>query len=149
MWAPGHLCLASQVPQRSHHTPSRTHQQPVLTSKLQESSGQRASYCASSSSGRSRSGLELSWFISVSKSSSYKTKNGSQSRHLPCNLSRHDTYRFFYQVRPWVLCLQIRILAQPGKNWTSYVIFLNLKEWGHKPFYTRYVSIIPAITRNK
>lgn len=116
MWASGHLCLASQGPQRLHHTPSSTHHQPVLTSKLQESSGHRASYCASSSSGRSRPGLELSLFISVSKSSSYKTKNGSRSRHLPRRVSRHNTYLFFYQVRPWVLYLQIRMLAQPGKN---------------------------------
>lgn len=42
------------------------------TSKLQESSRHIASYCISSSSGRSRPGLELSLFTSVSKSSSYK-----------------------------------------------------------------------------
>lgn len=40
------------------------------TSKLQESSGHIAAYCVSSPSGRSRLGLQLSLFTSVSKSSS-------------------------------------------------------------------------------
>lgn len=141
MCASGHLCLASQGLQRSHHTPSSTHHQPVLTSKSQESSGHRASYCASSASGRSRQGLELSLFKSVSKSSSYKTKDGAQSRHPPCKMSRHDTCLFLYQGRPWALYLQIRTLAQPGKNLIYQVIFVNLKEWGRKPFHTRHVSI--------